>query len=83
MILLFAIGLFGLTALFSFMTLPVEFDATRRGLAWLEESGISEGAEHEGAKDALKTAAMTYVAAALSALVIVIFLVMKYGGRRR
>ncbi|MGK0390729.1 MAG: Zn-dependent membrane protease YugP, partial [Maribacter sp.] len=41
-ILLFAIGLFGLTALFSFMTLPVEFDATRRGLAWLEESGISE-----------------------------------------
>ena len=82
-VLLIAIALFGVTALFSFMTLPVEFDATRRGLAWLEESGITEGAEQEGAKDALKAAALTYVAAALSALVMVIFLVMKYGGRRR
>lgn len=82
-VLLIAIALFGVTALFSFMTLPVEFDATRRGLEWLEESGISEGAEQEGAKDALKAAAMTYVAAALSALVMVIFLVLKYGGRRR
>lgn len=81
-VLLVAIALFGITALFSFMTLPVEFDATRRGLAWLEESGISEGAEFEGAKDALGTAAMTYVAAALSALVIVVFLIMRYAGRR-
>lgn len=81
-VLLVAIALFGITALFSFMTLPVEFDATRRGLAWLEESGISEGAEYEGAKDALGTAAMTYVAAALSALVMVVFLIMKYSGRR-
>lgn len=78
-----AIVLFAITALFSFMTLPVEFDATRRGLEWLEASGISSGAEQEGAKDALSAAAMTYVAAALSALIMVLFLVIKYGARRR
>ncbi len=84
-VMLIAIALFSITALFSFMTLPVEFDATRRGLAWLDASGISEGEEYEGAKESLKAAAMTYVVAALSALVMVVYLIMKYAasGRRR
>ncbi len=82
-ILLIAIALYGVTALFSVLTLPVEFDATRRGLEWLEASGISSGAEYEGAKDALRAAAMTYVAAALSAIVMVLFFVLKYAGSGR
>ncbi len=84
-VMLVAIGLFAVTALFSLMTLPVEFDATRRGLAWLDASGVSQGEEYEGAKDALKAAAMTYVAAALSALVTVIYLIIRYAssGNRR
>lgn len=81
-ILLGAIALFGITALFSFMTLPVEFDATKRGLAWLDASGISQGAEYEGAKDALGVAATTYVIAALSSLVMVLYFVFKYSQRR-
>lgn len=82
-VILIAIGLFAVTALFSIMTLPVEFDATKRGLAWLEASNITTGEEHEGAKDALKAAAMTYVAAALSAMAMVVFLVLRYAGDRR
>ena len=78
---------FGVTTLFSFVTLPVEFDASRRALNWLEKSGISQGEEYDGAKDALWWAAMTYVAGALSSLVMVLYLVFKYrsaigGGRR-
>lgn len=80
---LIAIVLFTMTALFSFVTLPVEFDATRRALVWLEDSGVSEGAEMDGARDALKWAAMTYVVAALSALVMVVYLVFRYMGSDR
>ena len=69
---------FGITALFSLVTLPVEFDASKRALAWLDNSGITRGSEYDGAKDALWWAAMTYVVAALSALVILIFLVLRY-----
>ncbi len=82
-VMLVAIGLFAVTALFSLMTLPVEFDATRRGLEWLDASGISQGEEYEGAKDALKAAAMTYVAAALSALVMVFYLILRYASKGR
>lgn len=71
---------FGVTTLFSFITLPVEFDASRRALVWLNSSGVARGAEYDGAKDALWWAALTYVSAALSALVMVIFLVLKYMG---
>ena len=74
---------FGVTALFSFITLPVEFDASRRALAWLNESGMARGEEYAGAKDALWWAAMTYVVAAISALVMVVYLLLRYLGASR
>lgn len=77
-IMLACVILFGVTALFSFITLPVEFDASNRALAWLDDAGITQGEEYDGAKDALKWAAMTYVAAALSALIMVIYFVIRY-----
>ncbi len=77
-----AIAAFGITCLFSFVTLPVEFDASKRALAWLDDSGVAQGEEYDGAKDALKWAAMTYVAGALSSLVMVLFLILKFMGRR-
>lgn len=60
--------LFGVTTLFSIVTLPVEFDASKRALVWLENSGIAASMEHEKAKNALFWAAMTYVAAAIGSL---------------
>lgn len=77
-ILFITIIAFAITTLFSFITLPVEFDASKRALVWLDEAGITTESEHEGAKDALWWAAMTYVAAALSALVIFLFLVLRF-----
>lgn len=74
---------FGVTALFSFITLPVEFDASRRALVWLNESGMTRGEEYNGAKDALWWAAMTYVVAAISALVMVVYLLLRYAGVSR
>lgn len=74
---------FGVTALFSFITLPVEFDASRRALVWLNESGMARGEEYDGAKDALWWAAMTYVVAAISALVMVVYLLLRYVGASR
>lgn len=68
---------FGITALFSLITLPVEFDASRRALAWLDTSGFARGQEYAGAKDALTWAAMTYVSAALAALVQFLYLLMR------
>ena len=72
---------FGVTALFSLVTLPVEFDASRRALVWLDNSGITRGAEYDGAKDALWWAAMTYVASALSALVMFLYFLLMAIGR--
>lgn len=72
---------FGVTALFSFITLPVEFDASKRALVWLDNTGITQGAEYEGAKDALWWAAMTYVAQALSALVMFLYFLMMAANR--
>jgi hypothetical protein len=80
--LLIAIAAFGITTAFSLITLPVEFDASNRALAWLEASGTVRGAEYDGAKDALKWAAMTYVSAALAALVQLLYLVWLFMGRR-
>lgn len=82
-LMLAAIAVFAVTTLFSFVTLPVEFDASRRALVWLEESGVTLGEEHDGAKDALWWAAMTYVSAALSAFVILIYLILTYASRQR
>lgn len=82
-ILLITIVAFLVTALFSLITLPVEFDASRRALVWLSNSNLSQGEEFDGAKDALWWAAMTYVASALNALVILLFLIMRYMGSSR
>ena len=82
-LLLFGICLFALTTLFSFITLPVEMDASRRGLAWLETSGIAAGPEHSMAKDALYWAGMTYVVAALGSLATLFYYVSMFMGSRR
>ena len=73
---------FGMTALFSIITLPVEFDASKRALVWLDNTGTTRGAEYEGAKDALWWAAMTYVASALSALAMFLYFLLQFMGSR-
>jgi len=72
---------FGITALFSLVTLPVEFDASNRALAWIEDAGIAYGDELDGAKDSLWWAAMTYVAKAMSSLVLFLFILLQMMGR--
>ncbi|WP_235861305.1 zinc metallopeptidase [Pontibacter flavimaris] len=76
------VGLFALTTLFSFITLPVEFDASRRALAWIDQRGIVTTQEHGMAKDALKWAAMTYVVAALGSLATLLYYASLLMGRR-
>ena len=71
---------FGVTALFALVTLPVEFDASRRALVWLDNTGTTQGSEYDGAKDALWWAAMTYVAGALSALVMFLYFFLTFMG---
>jgi Zn-dependent membrane protease YugP len=73
---------FGITCLFSLITLPVEFDASRRALAWLDNSGVARGEQYTGAKDALFWAAMTYVSAALAALLQFLYLLLRFMGSR-
>jgi Zn-dependent membrane protease YugP len=82
-LLLITIMVFAVTTLFSFITLPVEFDASKRALVWINERGIVSGDEYTGAKDALKWAGLTYVVAALSSLVMLIYLVLRYIGINR
>jgi len=79
-LMLILVATFGATALFSLVTLPVEFDASNRALAWLDDSGYLQGAEHDGAKDALWWAAMTYVSAALGALVMFLYFLLRFMG---
>lgn len=81
-LLLFGIVLFAFTTIFSFITLPVEFDASSRALAWLDSSGITSSQEHEMAKDALKWAAMTYVVAALASLATLMYYISLFLRRR-
>ena len=81
-LLLIGICLFAMTTLFSFVTLPVEIDASRRALVWLSNAGITNSFNHNQAKDALKSAAYTYVVAALSSLATLIYYVMIYMNRR-
>jgi Zn-dependent membrane protease YugP len=76
------IVLFSLTTLFSFVTLPVEFDASRRALAWMDTSGVVTTQEHAMAKDALWWAAMTYVVAALASLATLLYYVSIFMRRR-
>jgi len=81
-LLIIALVAFGITTIFSLITLPVEFDASRRALAWLDDSGFARGQEYAGAKDALTWAAMTYVSAALAALVQFLYLLWALLGSR-
>ena len=74
--------LFAMTTIFSFVTLPVEINASQRALAWLERTGIAVGRDQDAAKDALKSAAYTYVVAALSSLATLIYYVSIYMNRR-
>ena len=78
------IVLFSLTTLFSFVTLPVEFDASRRALAWMDKRGVVTVQEHAMAKDALWWAAMTYVVAAIASLATLLYYVSIFmSGNRR
>lgn len=77
------LGLFALGTLFAFVTLPVEYDASNRALAWLESSKMLTRTEHDGAKDALKWAARTYVVAAIGSLATLLYFALQiFGGRR-
>ena len=80
--LLVIIACYGVFALFALVTLPVEFDASKRALAWIEERGIVTSQEHDMAKDALNSAAMTYVVAAIGAITMLLYYVMIFMGRR-
>lgn len=81
-LLLAGIVLFALTTLFSFITLPVELDASRRAIAWLDGSGIASTATLPKAQEALRLAAYTYVVAALASLATLLYYIMIYMGRR-
>lgn len=81
-ILLAGIVLFGLTTLFSFITLPVEINASQRALAWLSTTGITSYQNHGMAKDALNWAAYTYVVAALGSLATLLYYIMIFMGSR-
>jgi Zn-dependent membrane protease YugP len=81
-LLLIGIGLMAVTVLFTLITLPVEFDASKRALAWLDRTNVTNKEEYPKAKDALKWAAMTYVVAALAAVVTLVQYIMIYLGSR-
>lgn len=81
---IFFIGiiLFSFTTIFSIITLPVEYDASNRALAWLENTNMTTTEEHDKAKDALKWAARTYVVAAISSIATLMYYIMLFMGRR-
>jgi uncharacterized protein len=81
-VLLIGVVMFALATLFSFVTLPVEFDASNRALAWMESRNMVTQPEHDGAKDALWWAAMTYVAAAMGMLAQLLYYLSMLSGRR-
>lgn len=82
-VLLIGIILFGLTTLFAFVTLPVEFDASRRALQWIYGSDLSSYVNVSGARSALFWAAMTYVVGALSSLAMLLYYIMIFMSGRR
>lgn len=81
-LLLIGICLFAMTTLFSFITLPVEIDASRRALVWLSGAGMTNASNHRQAQDALKSAAYTYVVAALSSLATLVYYITIFTNRR-
>lgn len=82
-LLLFGIILFASTTLFSFITLPVEINASQRALVWLKSSNITSPYNHDKAEDALRSAAYTYVVAALGSLATLLYYVMIFLGHDR
>ncbi|MFT3748992.1 MAG: zinc metallopeptidase [Agriterribacter sp.] len=82
-LLLVGIILFALTTIFSVITLPVEFDASNRALAWLQHTNVTNAQEFPMAKDALKWAALTYVVAAVASIVTLAQYILIYMGNRR
>lgn len=80
-VLMAGIGLFALTTIFSFVTLPVEVDASRRAVAWLEETGLVDREQRDMASDALHSAAYTYVVAALSSLATLVYYILMLNRR--
>jgi len=82
-LLLGGIILFALTTIFSLITLPVEFDASKRALAWLNSTRVTTAQEYPKAKDALKWAAMTYVVAALASVATLVQYILVYLGGSR
>lgn len=80
-VLLIGIILFGMGTLFSFITLPVEYDASKRALVWLESENMLNPREHEAAEDSLKWAARTYVVAAVGSLATLLYFLSIYLGR--
>lgn len=81
-LLLAGIILFATTTIFSFITLPVEIDASKRALVWLQRAGVTNAGNHQYASSALRSAAYTYVVAALSSLATLLYYVMIYMNRR-
>ena len=81
-LLIIGIVMMAVTVLFTLITLPVEFDASKRALAWLERTNVTNSVEYPMAKDALKWAATTYVVAALAAVVMLFQYVMIFLGSR-
>jgi Zn-dependent membrane protease YugP len=81
-ILLFGICLFAVTTLFSFITLPVEINASNRALAWIRNSGVTDFQSQEKAEDALRWAGYTYVIAAVGSLATLLYYIMIFMGRR-
>lgn len=68
--------------LFTIVTLPVEIDASKRAIVWLNSAGITYGSEHDEAKDALRWAAYTYIVAALGAIASLLYMILRYTGNR-
>ena len=81
MVLLGGIILYGMGTLFSFITLPVEYDASKRALVWLETGNMLNSQEHKAAEDSLKWAARTYVVAAIGSLATLLYFLSIYLGR--
>jgi uncharacterized protein len=74
---------YGVFSLFALITLPVEFDASKRALAWVKDRNVVTPDEYDMAQDALKWAAMTYVVAAIGAITTLAYYVMVYLGGNR
>jgi hypothetical protein len=82
-LLLVGIILFSVTTLFSVITLPVEYNASNRALAWLKNKNMVSQEEYAGAEDALKWASRTYLVAAIGSIATLLYYIMRYMGASR